>query len=62
MKPQMHAPTWKNEEAMDHHQNDQNVKAVSPRHYVATSVLSNCCFNCCVEQSRKDNVHSTAVE
>ena len=33
-----------------------------PRHCEATSVLCSCCFNCCVEQSHKDNVRSTAVE
>ena len=33
-----------------------------PRHCVATSILRNCRFNCCTEQSHKDNVRSTAVE
>ena len=42
------------EEAADHRQNNSYVRAVgaSPLcHCVATSVLHNCCFNCCVEQS-----------
>ena len=33
-----------------------------PRHCVATSILRDCCFNCCAKQSRKDNVRSSAVE
>ena len=33
-----------------------------PHRCAATSILHNCCFNCCVEQSHKDDVHSTAVE
>ena len=33
-----------------------------PRHCVATSVLRNCCFDCCAELCHKDNVRSTAVE
>ena len=33
-----------------------------PCHCVATSASRNCCFNCCAEQSHKDNVRSTAVE
>ena len=55
-------PTRKTEEAVDRRQNNQNVKAVSPRHCVATSALRNCSFNCCAEQSHKDNVRSTVVE
>ena len=62
MKAQLHALTRKTEEAMDCHKNNQNVTAVSPGLCAATSVLHSCCFNCCVEQSHKDNVHSTAVE
>ena len=58
MKARPHAPTRKTEEAVDRCQNDKNVKAVSPRHCVATSVPR----NCCAEQSHKDNVRSTAVE
>ena len=38
----------------------QNVMAVSPRHCSATSVLRNCCPNCCTEQSHRDNVRSAA--
>ena len=33
-----------------------------PRHYVATGILRDCCFNCCAKKSRKDNVRSSAVE
>ena len=62
MKAGSHTATWKTEKAVDHRQNDQNVKAVSPRHCTAATVLHNCCFNCCAEQSHKDNVHSTVVE
>ena len=43
-------------------QNNGSVKAVSPRHYAATSALRNCCFNCRAGQSHKDSVHCTAVE
>ena len=57
-----HTPTQKTGEAVHHCQNHQNVKAVCPRHCTATSVPRNCCFNCCVEQSHKDNVHVAAVE
>ena len=32
------------------------------RHCAATSVLRSCCPNCCVEQSHKDNVRSSAAE
>ena len=49
------------EEAVDRRQNNRNVKAVSPRHCAATSVLRNCCLNCCAEQSHKDSVRNTAV-
>ena len=35
-------------------------KVVSHGHCVATSVLHNCCLNCCAEQSHKDTVRSTA--
>ena len=52
----------KTEEAVDRRQNNGGVKAVSPRHCAATSVLRNCCFNCCAGQSHKDNVRCTAVE
>ena len=44
------SPTQKTEEAVDHRQNNKNVKAVSPRHCVAARVLGNCWFNCCAEQ------------
>ena len=43
------APTRKTEEAVDRRQSNKNVKAVSPRHCVAASVLRNYCFNCCTE-------------
>ena len=56
------APTRKTEEALDLHQNNGSVKAVSLRHCAAASVLRNCCFNCCAGQSHKDNVRCTAVE
>ena len=36
------------------------LKRWGPRHCEASSVLRNCCFNCCAEQSR--SVCSTAVE
>ena len=52
----------KTEEAVDRRQNNGSVKAVSPRHCVATSVLRSCCFNCRAEQSYKDNVRSTHAE
>ena len=49
-------------ETVDHRQNNGSVKAVSPRHCVATCALRNCCFNCRAGQSHKDNVRCTAVE
>ena len=58
VKARLHVPTRKAEEAVDRRQNGKNVKAVSPRHCVATSVPR----NCCAERSHKDNVRSTAVE
>jgi len=33
------------------HHGSEGVKAVSPRHCIEASVLRNCCFNCCSEQS-----------
>ena len=66
MKARPRAPTRKSEEAVDRRQNNQNInvnfKAVSPRHCPLASVLRNCCFNCCAEQTDKDTVRSTAVE
>jgi len=56
------APTRKTKAAVDRRQNNKNVTAVSARHCAATSVLRNCCFNCCAEQSHKDNVRSSAFE
>ena len=41
MKARPRAPTWKTEEAVDRRQNNGRVKAVSPRHCAATSVLRN---------------------
>ena len=38
------------------------IKAVSARHCAAASVLRNCRFSCCAEQSHEDNVRSFAVE
>ena len=52
----------KAKEAMEHRQNNVSVKAVSPCHCTATSVLCISCFNCYTEQSYKDHVHSIAVE
>ena len=46
VKARPRAPTRKTEEAVDRRQNNGSVKAVSPRHCAATSVLHNCCFNC----------------
>ena len=62
VKAGSHTATWKTEKAVDHRHNDQNVMAASPRHCTATSVLCNCCLNCCAGQSHKDNVRSTAAE
>ena len=62
VKARPRAPTRKTEEAVDRRQNNGSVKAVSPRHCAAASVLRNCCFNCCAGQSHKDNVCYTAVE
>ena len=62
VKARPRAPTRKTEEAVDRRQNDGSVKAVSPRHCAATSVLRNCCFGCCAGQGHKDNVRCTAVE
>ena len=62
LKARPRAPTRKTEEVVDRRQNNKNVKAVSPRHCIATSVPHNCSFDCCVDQSHKDNVRSTAVE
>ena len=44
VKAPPYAPTRKTEEAVDRRQN-KNVKAVSPRHCAATSVLRNWGFN-----------------
>ena len=41
------APTLKTEEAVDRRQNNHNVRAVSPRHCIANTVLRSSCFNCC---------------
>ena len=54
--------TARTKEAVDRRQNNGSVKAVSPRHCVATSVPRNCCFNCCAGHSHKDNVLCTAVK
>ena len=62
VKARPRAPTRKTEEAVDRRQKNKNVKAASPRHCVATSVPRSCCFNCCAEQSHKDNVRNTVVE
>ena len=62
MKAPPRAPARKTKDAVDRRQNNKNVKAVSPRHCVATSVLRNCCLKCCAEQSQKQNVSTTAVE
>ena len=61
MKALPHPPTRKTEEALDRRQNNGSVKAVSPRHCSATSVLRYCCFNCRAGQSHKDNVRCTVV-
>ena len=47
VKARPRAPTRKTEEAVDRRQNNGSVKAVSPRHCAANSVLRNCCLNCC---------------
>ena len=62
MKARPRAPTGKTEEAVDRRQNNGSVKAVSPRHFAATSVLCNCCFNCCARAESQDDVRCTAVE
>ena len=49
-------------ETVDRRQNNESVKAASPRHCPATSAPCNCCFNCRAGQSHKDNVRCTAVE
>ena len=58
----LQAPTQKTKDAVDRHQNNKNVKAVSARHCAAASVPRSYCLNCCAEQSQKDNVHSSASE
>ena len=57
-------PGKKNREtAVDRHQNNGHIKAVSFRHFAATSAPRNCCFNCRPGQiGHKDNVHCTAFE
>ena len=49
---------------MDHRQNNSYVKAVHGDLASAKQLVysANCCFNCCAEQSHKDNVRNTAVE
>ena len=47
VKDRPRAPTRKTVEAVDSRQSNGSVKAVSPRHCAVTSVLRNCCFNCC---------------
>ena len=61
-KARPRAPSRKTEEAVDRRPNNGSVKTVSPRHCSATSVLLNCCLNCCTGQSQKNNVRCTAVE
>ena len=51
VKARPRAPTRKTEEAENRRQNNGSVKAVSPRHCAATSVLRNCCFNCRVTRT-----------
>ena len=41
VKAPLQAPTRKTKDAVDRRQNNKNVKAVSPRHCAATSVLRN---------------------
>ena len=62
VKVRPRVPARKTEEAVDRRQNNGGVKAVSPRHCAAASVLRNCCFNCCAGQNHKDNVRCTDVE
>ena len=63
MKDRPRAPTRKTEEAVDRLQNNKYMlRQRGPRHCAATSVLRNCFFSCCAEQSHKDNVRSTAAE
>ena len=54
VKARLRSPTRKTEEARDCHLNKNSVKAMSPCHCAVTSILHNCCFNCCAEQSHKD--------
>ena len=58
VKARPRAPNRKTEEAVDRRQNDGSVKAVSPRHCAAASILRNCSLNCCAEQSDEDRVGS----
>ena len=52
----------KTEDAVAHRQNNSYVKAVGTSPLRSSySVVRSCCFNCCAEQSHKDNVHSAAV-
>ena len=63
MKARPRAQTRKTEEAVDRRQNNGSVKAVSPHHFAAaTSVLCNCCFDCCARAESQDDVRCTAVE
>ena len=42
VRARLQAPSWKTKDAVDHRQNNQNVKAVFPHHFAATSVLRSC--------------------
>ena len=53
VKAQKQALTQKTKNAVDHCQNNKNIKAVSACHCTAISVVCNCCLNCCVEQSQR---------
>ena len=60
IKTSRQAPTWKTKNAVDRHQNNKMLKAVSVRHCAATTAPRNCCPNYYSEQSHKDNVRSSA--
>ena len=49
-------------ETVDRRQNNESIKAVSPRHCPATSALRICCFNCCAWAESQRQCPCTAVE
>ena len=61
-RPRIPPKKDRRDRAVDHHQNNGSVKAVSPHHCPASSALRSSCFNCRAGQNHKDHVRCPAVE